>query len=159
MTTVLVLRFGEDVKTNAIALPVFIKKLQLFFKDFSRVTLHFQKPPTRNIISQIVHKCTFPVYPNKALRLELFASPLHNTFSFIRFAHMSILSRLSLVFNSSIFALPDEELLQEHAVLDLDSHLETLLVCVLAQHILFLLDFSLVLVQFLQILRTFPVIV
>lgn len=50
---------------------------------------------------------------------------------------MSILSRLSLVFNSSIFALPDEEL----AVLDLDSHLETLLVCVLAQHILFLLDF------------------
>lgn len=45
---------------------------------------------------------------------------------------MSILSRLSLVFNSSIFALPDEELLQEHAVLDLDSHLETLLVCVLA---------------------------
>lgn len=54
---------------------------------------------------------------------------------------MSILSRLSLVFNSSIFALSDEELLQEHAVLDLDSHLETLLVCVLAQHILFLLDF------------------
>ena len=51
MTTVLVLRFGEDVKTNAIALPVFIKKLQLFFKDFSRVTLHFQKPPTRNIIN------------------------------------------------------------------------------------------------------------
>lgn len=72
---------------------------------------------------------------------------------------MSILSRLSLVFNSSIFALPDEELLQEHAVLDLDSHLETLLVCVLAQHILFLLDFSLVLVQFLQLLRAFPVIV
>ena len=75
MTTVLVLKFGEDVKTNAIALPVFIKKLQLFFKDFSRVTLHFQKPPTRNIISQIVHKCTFPVYSNTALRLELFDSP------------------------------------------------------------------------------------
>ena len=41
---------------------------------FSR-TLDFQGPPTRNIISQIVQKCIFPVYSNKALRLELFASP------------------------------------------------------------------------------------
>ena len=53
----------------------FIKELQPFFKDFSRTTLDFQGPPTRNIISQIVHKYTFPVYSNKALRLELFASP------------------------------------------------------------------------------------
>ena len=30
------------------------KKLQLFFKDFSRTTLDFQGPPTRNTISQIV---------------------------------------------------------------------------------------------------------
>ena len=53
----------------------FIKKLQPFFKDFSRTTLDFQGPPTRDMISQIVQKCTFPVYSNKALRLELFASP------------------------------------------------------------------------------------
>ena len=54
---------------------------QGLFKDFSRVTLDFQGPPTRNIISQIVHKCTFPVYSNKALRLELFASPTSLHFS------------------------------------------------------------------------------
>ena len=30
------------------------KKLQPFFKDFSRATLDFQGSPTRNIISQIV---------------------------------------------------------------------------------------------------------
>ena len=57
------------------------KKLQLFFKDFSRATLDFQGPPTRNIISQNAHKCTFPVYSNKALRLELFASPNSLQFS------------------------------------------------------------------------------
>ena len=52
------------------------KKLQPFFKDFSRTTLDFQGPPTRNIISQIVQKCTFPVHSiNNTLRLELFASP------------------------------------------------------------------------------------
>ena len=33
------------------------KKLQPFFKDFSRTTLDFQGQPTRNIISQIVQKC------------------------------------------------------------------------------------------------------
>ena len=57
------------------------KKLQPFFKDFSRTTLDFQGPPTRNIISQIVQKCTFPVYSNKTLRLELFASPTSLHFS------------------------------------------------------------------------------
>ena len=51
------------------------KKLQPFFKHFSRTTLNFQGPPSRNIISQIVQKCTFPVYSNKTLSLELFASP------------------------------------------------------------------------------------
>ena len=45
------------------------KKLQPFFKDFSRTTLDFQGQPTRNIISQIVQKCIFPVYSNKTLRL------------------------------------------------------------------------------------------
>ena len=47
----------------------FIQKLQPFFKDFSRTTLDFQGQPTRNIISQIVQKCIFPVYSNKTLRL------------------------------------------------------------------------------------------
>ena len=51
------------------------KKLQPFFKEFSRTTLDFQGPATRNIISQIVQKCTFPVYSSKTSRLELFASP------------------------------------------------------------------------------------
>lgn len=32
MMTVLVLKLGEDMKINAIALPGFIKKLQLFFQ-------------------------------------------------------------------------------------------------------------------------------
>ena len=45
------------------------KKLQPFFKDFSRTTLDFQGQLTRNIISQIVQKCTFPVHSNKTLRL------------------------------------------------------------------------------------------
>lgn len=42
----------------------------------------FQGPPNRNIISQIVQKCTFPVYSNNTLRLELFTSStpqLHET--------------------------------------------------------------------------------
>ena len=37
-----------------------VNKLQPFFKAFSRT---FQGPPTRNnIISQVVQKCTFPLY-------------------------------------------------------------------------------------------------
>ena len=59
----------------------FIQNLQQFFKDFSRTTLDFQGPPTRNIISQIVQKCTFPAYSNKTFRLELFASPTSLHFS------------------------------------------------------------------------------
>ena len=51
------------------------KKLQPFFKDFSRTTLDFQGPPTGNIISQFVQKCTLPVNSYKALRLEQFTSP------------------------------------------------------------------------------------
>ena len=56
------------------------KKLKPFFKDFSSITFDFQGPP-RNIFSQIVQKCTFPVYSYKALRLELFASPTSLHFS------------------------------------------------------------------------------
>ena len=55
------------------------KKLQPFFqrlfKGFSRTTLDFQGPPTKNTIAHIVQKCTFSVYSSKTLRLELFASP------------------------------------------------------------------------------------
>ena len=57
----------------------FVQKIATIFqglsKDFSRTTIDFHGPPTRNIISHIVQKCTFPVYSNKALSLELFASP------------------------------------------------------------------------------------
>ena len=45
------------------------KKLQPLFKNFSRTTLDFQGHLTRNIISQTVQKCTFPVHSNKTLRL------------------------------------------------------------------------------------------
>ena len=48
----------------------FIQKIatifQGLFKDHIRF---FQGQPTRNIISQIVQKCIFPVYSNKTLRL------------------------------------------------------------------------------------------
>ena len=44
------------------------KKLQPFFKDFSRTTLDFHGQPSRNIISQIVQKCTFPVYSKKTFK-------------------------------------------------------------------------------------------
>ena len=57
------------------------KKMQPFFKDISSTTLDFQRPPTGNIISQIVQKCTFPVYSNKTLRLELLASSTSLNFS------------------------------------------------------------------------------
>ena len=51
------------------------------FNHFSRTVLDFQGLPTRNIISQIVQKRTFPVYSKKALTLELFASPTSLHFS------------------------------------------------------------------------------
>ena len=57
------------------------KKWQPLFKEFPKTTLDFQGPPTRNIISQILQKCTFLVYSNKALRHELFASPTSLHFS------------------------------------------------------------------------------
>ena len=47
------------------------KKMQPLFKDFSRITLDFQGPSSRNIISQIVQKCTFPVYSNNCLLHQL----------------------------------------------------------------------------------------
>ena len=53
---------------------VHTKKLQPFFKDFSRTTLDFQGPPTRNIISQIVQKRTFSVYSYKAVYTFQFTS-------------------------------------------------------------------------------------
>ena len=55
--------------------------MQPCFKDFSRTTLDFQGPTTGKITSQIVQKCTLPAYSNKALRLELFASPTPLHFS------------------------------------------------------------------------------
>ena len=45
------------------------------------LTQKIQGPPTRNTISRIAQKCTFLVYSNKALRIELSASPtsLHSS--------------------------------------------------------------------------------
>ena len=68
----------KDIRENVDAMfnQGSYKRLRPLFKYFSRTTLDFQGPATRNIIiSQIVQKCTFPVYSNKVLRLELFASP------------------------------------------------------------------------------------
>ena len=48
---------------------------------FSRITLDFQGLPTRNVISQIAQKCTFPAHSNRTLRLELFAPPTSLHFS------------------------------------------------------------------------------
>ena len=48
------------------------KKIKTIFQGLFK---DFQGPPTWNIISQIVQKCTFPVRSKKTLRLELFASP------------------------------------------------------------------------------------
>ena len=72
--------FHDSVKTTASLrrsdlslFTGFIQKIatifQGLFKDLSRTTLDFQEQPTRNIISQIVQKCIFPVYSNKTLRL------------------------------------------------------------------------------------------
>ena len=44
-------------------------------KNCNHFSRTFQGPPTRNIISQIAQKCTFPVYSYKPVRLEMFASP------------------------------------------------------------------------------------
>ena len=42
----------------------------------------FQGPPTRNVISQIIQKCTFSVNSIRILRLELFAPLTSNIFWF-----------------------------------------------------------------------------
>ena len=73
------------------------KKSQPFFQDFSRTKYNFQGPPTRNVISQIVYKCTFPVQADRFLRLRVFSpSPLQ--FSVHLF--YSLLARFTPVFYS-----------------------------------------------------------
>ena len=54
------------------------KKIATIFQGLFKDHIRFPRT-TRNIISQIVQKCTLPAYSNKTLRLELFASqtPLH----------------------------------------------------------------------------------
>ena len=51
------------------------------YKNCSHFSRTFQGAPARNIISQIVQKCTLTVYSYKALRFELFTSPtsLHDS--------------------------------------------------------------------------------
>ena len=53
---------------------VHTKKSRPFFQDFSRTKLNVQGPPTRNVISKMVYKCTFPVQANRFLMLQVFAS-------------------------------------------------------------------------------------
>ena len=80
------------------------KKLQPLFKDFSRTKLNFQGPPTRNVISQMVYKCTFPVQANRFLRLRVFVpSPslhfsVHWSFLFIRRFYTRVLQCLKLLY-------------------------------------------------------------
>ena len=52
---------------------VHTKKMQPIFKVSSRTTSNFQGPTTRNVISQMVHKCTFSVQAKGILRPQAFA--------------------------------------------------------------------------------------
>ena len=58
----------------------FIQKIATIFQGLFKDHIRFPRT-TRNIISQIVQKCTFPAYSNKTLRLEPFASPTSLHFS------------------------------------------------------------------------------
>ena len=60
---------------NPIRLQGSYKSLRPLFKVFSTTTLDYQRPPMRNLISEIVKKCTLPVHRNRILRLELFVPP------------------------------------------------------------------------------------
>ena len=63
------LKKGAVVSNDTIALTGFIQKIvPIFlglFNDFPKTTFDFQGPPTRNVISQTVQKCTFPVHSNR----------------------------------------------------------------------------------------------
>ena len=56
-----------------IALQGSYKTLKDFSRAFQRTRFDFQGPPTRNVISQIVQKGTFPVHSNMTLTLEMLA--------------------------------------------------------------------------------------
>ena len=60
----------------------FIKKMQPVFKDFSRTTSNFQGHYTsKNVISQMVQKCTFPVYAKRILSPQVFVPSPSQHFS------------------------------------------------------------------------------
>ena len=63
------------LKTLVVGLRRVWTNVRVHTKNCNHFSRTFQGLPTRNIISQIVQKCIFPVYSNKTLRLELFASP------------------------------------------------------------------------------------
>ena len=79
--TIIILKVNVNVIVVVVIIIIAIqgsyKKLKLFFKDFSRALqrtrFDFQGPPTRNVISQIVQKGTFPVHSNMTLTLEMLA--------------------------------------------------------------------------------------
>ena len=81
------------------------KKSQPFFQEFSRTKLNFQGPPTRDVISQMVYKSTFPVQASRFLiRLQVFApSPslhfsVHLPFLFISCLNTRVLQCLKLLY-------------------------------------------------------------
>ena len=58
-------RFFKLVRLLGAKTRVHTEKGNHCFKDFSRTSFDFQEPPTRNVLSQIVQKCTFPVHSNR----------------------------------------------------------------------------------------------
>ena len=66
---------------------IILREHRVHTKNCNHFSRAFQGPSTRNIISQIVQKRTFPVYSNKTLRIELFASPTSLQFS----VHLSLI--------------------------------------------------------------------
>ena len=81
INAILILKVNVNVIVVVVIIIIAIqgsyKTLKLFFKDFSRAfqrtRFDFQGPPTRNVISQIVQKGTFPVHSNMTLTLEMLA--------------------------------------------------------------------------------------
>ena len=76
-----IVMLGKITTKHAIALSQgSYKKIATIFEGFFKDHIRFPRT-TRNVISQIVQKCTFPAYSNKTLKVELFASPTSLHFS------------------------------------------------------------------------------
>ncbi|CAH3155975.1 unnamed protein product, partial [Porites evermanni] len=89
---------------NPIRLQGSYKSLRQLFKVFSRTTFDYQRPPMRNLISEIVKKkCTFPVHRNRTLRLELFVPPTSLNVSVVaRFSIFAFFVRMAIFSNFAL---------------------------------------------------------